>query len=97
MPTYEVPDIVEVALDDLELPANVPVDEALTVKPISDCTKGELDEAVRTFSGLVRQSQTEIEASIEKHIEFRRRVAHLQAYRENFDDIDWVRRHETGA
>jgi hypothetical protein len=91
MPTYEVPDIVEVTLDELELPAKVPVDDALNIKPIADCTKGELDEAVKAFGGLVKQSQTEIEASIEKHIEYRRRIAHLQAYRENFDDIEWVR------
>jgi hypothetical protein len=47
--------------------------------------------ALRAFTGLVRQSQNEIEASIARHIEFRRRVAHLQAYRANFDDIAWVR------
>jgi hypothetical protein len=91
MPTYEVPDTVEVALDDLELPSAVPVDGDLTVKPLSACNKNEVEEAVKAFSGLVRQSQSEIEASIRKHIEIRRRVAHLEAYREHFDDIQWVR------
>jgi hypothetical protein len=50
-----------------------------------------VDVALKAFSGLVRQSQHEIEVIIEKHIEIRRRVAHLQAYRENFDSIPWVR------
>ena len=35
MPTYEVPEIVEVALNELELPTEVPVDGNLTVKPLA--------------------------------------------------------------
>jgi len=91
MPTYQVPDIIEVALDQLELPSDVPVDANLTEKRLADCTKNEVEAAVRAFSGLLRQSQTEIEASIRKHIEIRRRVAHLHAYHEHFESIDWVR------
>ena len=91
MPTYKVPDVVEVTLDELELPADVPVDAQFREKPLSACSKREVEEAVKAFTGLVRQSQSEIEASIEKHIEIRRRVAHLQAYHENFDSIVWVR------
>jgi hypothetical protein len=91
MPTYEVPDIVEVELNQLELPMDVPVDGEFNEKPLAACTKGEVDVALKAFSGLVRQSQHEIEVIIEKHIEIRRRVAHLQAYRENFDSIPWVR------
>jgi hypothetical protein len=91
MPTYKVPDIVEVELDQLELPADVPVDGEFNEKPLSDCTKGEVDMAVRAFTGLIRQSQHEIETIIARHIEIRRRVAHLQAYRENYDSISWVR------
>jgi len=94
MPTYEVPEIVEVELEHLELPLDVPVDAQLNEKPLSACSKTEVDEALKAFSGLVRHAQDEIENSIEKHIEIRRRVAHLQAYRENFDDIDWVREQE---
>ena len=92
MPTYEIPDVVEVELNRLDLPADVPVDGDFNLKPLADCTKGEVEMALRAFTGLARQSQHELEASIEKHIEFRRRVAHLQAYRENFEDIAWVRR-----
>jgi hypothetical protein len=95
MPTYKVPDIIEVALNRLELPTDVPVDANLTEKPLSDCTRTEVQEAVRAFSGLLRQSQTELEASIRKHNEIRRRVAHLHAYHEHFDSIDWVRQAET--
>lgn len=91
MPTYTVPDIVEVELDQLELPTDVPIDPDLNEKPLADCSKGEVEAAVKAFSGLVRQSQNEIEASIKKHIEIRRRVAHLEAYREHFDSIEWVR------
>lgn len=91
MPTYTVPEIFEVELDQLELPADVPVDPDLNEKPLANCSKTEVDAAVLAFSGLVRQSQSEIEASIRKHIEIRRRVAHLQAYREHFDSIEWVR------
>jgi len=91
MPIYEVPDTVEVTLNELELPQDVPVDGDLTVKPLAECSKREVEQAVKAFTGLVRQSQTEIEASIRKHIEIRRRVAHLEAYREHFDDIEWVR------
>jgi hypothetical protein len=91
MPTYQLPDIIEVQLDSLELPSEVPVDANLTEKPLSDCTKLEVGAAVKAFSGLLRQSQTEIEASIRKHNEIRRRVAHLQAYHQHFDAIDWVR------
>jgi hypothetical protein len=91
MPTYQVPDIVEVELDDLNLPTDVPVDGQLNEKPLASCTKGEVDEALRAFTGLVLQSQHEIEEIIEKHIEIRRGVAHLKAYRENFDAIRWVR------
>ena len=91
MPTYKVPEIIEVALNELELPSDVPVDANLTEKPLAECTKNEVGTAVKAFSTLLRQSQTEIEASIRKHNEIRRRVAHLHAYHENFDDIDWVR------
>ena len=91
MPTYKVPEIFEVALNELELPADVPVDADLTEKPLAECTKNEVGAAVRAFSVLLRQSQTEIEASIEKHNEIRRRVAHLHAYHENYETIDWVR------
>lgn len=91
MPTYKVPEIFEVALNELELPVDVPVDAELTEKPLSECSKTEVGAAVRAFSGLLRQSQTEIEASIRKHNEIRRRLAHLRAYHQNFDSIDWVR------
>jgi hypothetical protein len=91
MPTYEIPDVVEVELNRLELPTDVPVDSDFNEKPLADCSKSEVEMALRAFTGLVRQSQHEMEAVIEKHIEFRRRVAHLQAYRANFDDIAWVR------
>lgn len=91
MPTYRVPDVVEVELNELELPDAVPVDSELNEKPLADCTKSEVDEAVRAFSVLVQHSQREIEDTIRKHIEFRRRIAHLQAYSEHFDAIAWVR------
>ena len=91
MPTYQVPDVIEVALDELELPVEVPVDVNLTEKPLADCTRSEVKTAVQAFSGLLKQSQSELEASIRKHNEIRRRVAHLHAYHQNFDDIDWVR------
>lgn len=91
MPTYRVPDVVEVELNELELPDAVPVDSELNEKPLADCTKSEVDEAVRAFSMLAQHNQREIEDTIRKHIEFRRRVAHLQAYSEHFDDISWVR------
>ena len=95
MPIYRVPDVVEVELNQLELPIDVPVDAKLNEKPLHACSKGEIDAAVKAFSVLVRQGQQELETSIRKHIEIRRRVAHLQAYRENFDDIGWVRAHHT--
>jgi len=95
MPTYQVPEVFEVELGELELPSDVPVDASLNEKPLSECTKNEVEAAVRAFSGLLRQSQTEIEASIDKHNEIRRRVAHLHAYHENFDSIDWVRESES--
>ena len=91
MPTYEIPDVVEVELNRLELPTEVPVDGDFNVKPLAECTKGEVEMALRAFTGLARQTQNEIEATIKRHIEFRRRVAHLQAYRENFDEIAWER------
>jgi hypothetical protein len=91
MPTYKVPDIIEVPLDSLELPTEVPVDSDMTEKRLSACTKKEVQAAVKAFSGLLRQSQSELEASIRKHNEIRRRVAHLHAYHENFDIIEWVR------
>jgi hypothetical protein len=91
MPTYRVPDVIEVPLDSLELPSEVPVDANLTEKPLAACTRKEVQAAVKAFSGLLRQSQSEIEASIRKHNEIRRRVAHLHAYHEHFDSIEWVR------
>ena len=91
MPTYRIPDVVRVELGSLELPDAVPVDAELTEKPLADCTKSEVEEAVRAFSVLVQHSQREIEQTIAKHIEIRRRVAHLQAYRQHYDDIGWVR------
>jgi hypothetical protein len=97
MPVYEVPDVVEVELDQLELPAAVPVDAEFNEKPLSACTKTEVDEALKAFSGVVLHSQHEIETIIEKHIEFRRRIAHLQAYREHFDKISWVRKPAQGG
>jgi hypothetical protein len=95
MPTYKVSEVFQVALNELELPMEVPVDANLTEKPLAECTKNEVGAAVRAFSVLLRQSQSEIEASIRKHNEIRRRVAHLHAYHENFESIDWVREPET--
>jgi hypothetical protein len=91
MPTYEVPDIVEVDLDRLELPADVPTDSQLNEKPLSACSREEVERAVTAFTVLARHTQREVEALIEKHVELRRRLAHLQAYLENFDAITWVR------
>ena len=91
MPVYRIPDIVEVELTRLELPASVPVDPELNEKPLSNCSKNEVEQAVKAFSGLLRHSQHELETIIEKHIEIRRRLAHLQAYRKHFDQISWVR------
>jgi hypothetical protein len=92
MPVDQIPELVAVELEHLELPTDIPVDAQLNEKPLSACTKTEVDEALKAFSGLARHSQSEVETVIEKHLEIRRLVAHLQAYRENFDDIDWVRR-----
>lgn len=94
MPTYKVPEIIEVALNELELPAEVPVDANLTEKRLAECSKTEVGAAVKAFSVLLRQSQSEIEASIIKHNEIRRRVAHLRAYHQNYESIDWVRQDE---
>lgn len=94
MPVYQIPEIVEVELDHLELPRDIPVDAQLNEKPLSACSKNEVDEALKAFTGLARHSQAEVETIIEKHIQIRRLVAHLQAYRENFDEIDWVRQQD---
>ncbi|HEX5418505.1 MAG TPA: hypothetical protein VFY39_00765 [Gammaproteobacteria bacterium] len=91
MPTYQVPDVVEVEFSRLELPKDVPVDEQLNEKPLSECTKQEVEQAVRAFTTLVRHAQREIEQHIAQQIELRRRLAHLQAYLEHYDDIAWVR------
>ena len=91
MPTYTLPEVFEVTLNKLELPTDVPVDANLTEKPLAECSKTEVATAVRAFSGLLKQSQDELEASIRKHNEIRRRVAHLSAYHRNFDSIGWVR------
>lgn len=96
MPTYRIPDVVEVELNDLELPDAVPVDSELTEKPLAECTKSEVDHAVRAFSVLVQHGQREIETTIKKQIELRRRIAHLQAYSQHFDDAAWVRE-ESGS
>ena len=94
MPTYKVPDVIEVTLHELELPTDVPIDADLTEKRLADCSKHEVQAAVRAFSGLLRQSQNELEASIRKHNEIRRRVAHLHAYHEHYESIGWVRETE---
>ncbi len=91
MPTYEVPDVVEVELDRLELPTDVPVDSQLNEKPLADCSRAEVERAVTAFTVLARHTQKELEQLIEKNVELRRRLAHLQAYLENFDDVTWVR------
>jgi hypothetical protein len=91
MPIYRIPDTVEVELSRLELPAEIPIDLELNEKPLADCSKTEIDQAVKAFSCLLRHGQREIERTIQKHIEIRRRLAHLQAYRQHFDDISWVR------
>jgi hypothetical protein len=91
MPTYELPEIFEVALDELILPTDVPVDPQLNEKPLADCSREEVEQAIKAFTVLARHTQREIEEHIEKHIELRRRIAHLQAYLENFEDIGWVR------
>ncbi len=92
MPIYNVPDIVEVELGQLELPRDVPVDYEFNEKPLAACNKDEIDEALKAFTLLARHTQLEMETIIEKHIEIRRRVAYLKAYRENFDDAAWVRK-----
>ena len=96
MPTYKVPEIIEVALSELELPSEVPVDANLTEKPLPECSKNEVGAAVTAFSSLLRQSQSELEDTIRKHIEIRRRVAHLRAYHQHFESIDWVREPDNG-
>ncbi len=92
MPSYEVPEVVEVEFSQLELPSDVPVDEYLNEKPLAECSREEVQHAVRTFTLLARHTQREIEQRIEQHVELRRRLAHLQAYLENFEELNWVRR-----
>jgi hypothetical protein len=92
MPTYQIPDIVEVELRKLVLPADVPVDTRLNEKPLSECNQQEVQQAVRAFAALARHTQREIEDLVEKHATLRRRLAHLQAYAENFEELSWVRR-----
>jgi hypothetical protein len=91
MPIYELPDIIEVELDRLVLPTDVPVDPELNEKPLSQCSREEVEQAVRAFTVLARHTQLEIETLVDKHIDLRRRLAHLQAYLEHFDTISWVR------
>jgi len=91
MPTYELPEVFEVALDQLVLPTDVPIDAQLNEKPLRECNKDEVEQAIKAFTVLARHTQREIEEHIAKHIELRRRIAHLQAYLENFDQISWVR------
>ena len=95
MPTYKVPEVIEVPLDELELPAEVPVDAELREKRLADCSKTEVLAAVQAFSGLLLKSQSEIEAKIRQHNEIRRRLAHLHAYHEHFEQIDWVRQSDS--
>jgi hypothetical protein len=92
MPTYQIPDVIAVQLDQLELPADVPIDGHLNEKPLAECSKEEVQQAVRAFAALMRHTQKEIEHMVAMHARRRRRLAHLQAYLENFDDIGWVRR-----
>ena len=92
MPTYRIPDIVEVPLDKLELPIDVPVDGSLNEKPLAECSKEEVRQAVKAFAALMRHTQSELEQLVADHNRRRRCLAHLQAYLENFDDIAWVRR-----
>lgn len=91
MPIYELPEVFEVALDRLVLPSDVPIDVQLNEKPLSQCNKEEVEQAIKAFTVLARHTQREIEELITKHVELRRRIAHLQAYLENFDEIEWVR------
>jgi hypothetical protein len=92
MPTYQIPDVVEVPLHKLELPIDVPVDGSLNEKPLAECSKEEVRQAVKAFAALMRDTQKEIEQMVAAHARRRRRLAHLQAYLENFDTIAWVRR-----
>jgi hypothetical protein len=91
VPSYEVPDVVEVDLEQLELPTDVPVDAQLNEKPLADCSRQEVEQAVTAFSVLVQHTQRDLESLLGKHVELRRRLAHLQAYLENFDEVTWVR------
>ena len=91
MPTYELPEVFEVALDQLVLPSDVPIDAQLNERPLSECGKEDVEQAIKAFTVLARHTQREIEELIEKHVELRRRIAHLQAYLEHFDQITWVR------
>lgn len=91
MPVYRIPDTIEVELNRLELPADIPVDSDLNEKPLADCSQKEVAQAVKAFSCLLRHGQREIERTIARHIEIRRRLAHLQAYSQHYDDIGWVR------
>ena len=92
MPTYQITDVVEVELRKLVLPADVPVDTTLNEKPLAECNQQEVRHAVRAFAALARHTQQEIESLVEKQADLRRRLAHLQAYVENFDELSWVRR-----
>lgn len=71
-------------------PANLPLADG-SVKPIADCSKAEVGEAVAELRAVVEGSRARLRKAYDEHIQDLEVYAQLSAYLERYDEWGGVR------
>ena len=74
-----------------ELPANLPLGDG-SLKPLAECTRAEVAEAVEELRALARASRARLEQAHETHLYDVRLLAQLSAYLAHYEEWADVRR-----
>ena len=74
-------------------PANLPLADG-SVKPIAECSKGEVQQAVEEIRALADASRIRLRKAYDEHVEDLKMLAQVSAYLERFDDWAGVREGE---
>jgi len=71
-------------------PANLPLADG-SVKPVADCTKDDVRQAVEEFRAVVMGSRRRLHKAYDEHLEDLEVYAQLSAYLDRFDEWAGVR------
>jgi len=74
-------------------PANLPLADG-SVKPIAECSKAEVQQAVAEIKALADTSRNRLRKAYDEHVEDLEMFAQISAYLERYEDWEGVREGE---